>query len=65
MKIFRCCHCTSIHTYIDYFFQTNVPVRDSYSLLKLWVPLFQWLAYLNDKNDDCKHELSLYGAEEK
>ena len=63
MKIISRCHCTSIHTFIDYiFFQTNVPIRDSYSLLKQRVPLFQWLAYLNDKNDDCKHELSLYAV---
>ena len=62
MKIISRCHCTSIHTFIDYFFQTSVPIRDSYSLLKQRIPLFQWLAYLNDKNDDYKHKLSLYAA---
>ena len=59
MKIISRCHCTSIQTFIDYFFQNNVPIRDSYSLLKQRALLFQWLAYLNDKNDDYKHELSL------
>ena len=59
MKIISPCHCTSIQTFIGYFFQNNVPIRDSYSLLKQRVPLFQWLAYLNDRNDDYKHELPL------